>query len=287
MKADKSNKRFSLKHISVLRTLIIYLILIIFCLSVLMPFLIILFTSVKPLSEANHLPFTLLPETLDFSAYIEILTNKSIWRGLVNTLIIVVPVMFIGVVVSSIAAFAFAKLEFKGRDLLFSLLISSMMLPGVITMTPAYVLYDRIGWVNSWGPLMVPGLFGTASCIFFMRNYLMKIPNELIDAGKVDGLGNFRIFIRIVLPVIKPALIAQIILWFFAGYNDYFGPMLYIDSLNISTLQLLLQKLTEQQEGQIPIRMATCVFSLVPALIVYAFAQRSLIRGISLQGVKK
>lgn len=275
------------KYASIFRVILNYAILILFCILVLMPFGIILFTSMKPLSEANQLPFTFFPNEFDFSSYVEILTNKNVWRGLVNTLIVVVPVMFIGVFVSSLAAFAFAKLQFKGKNVLFSVLIASMMLPGVITMTPAYVLFDSIGWVNTWYPLMVPGMFGTAACIFFMRNYLMKIPNELIDAGKVDGLSNFKIFMKIIMPLIKPALIAQIILWFFAGYNDYFGPMIYLDSKNIFTLQLFLTNFSDQHVGDIPTNMATCVFSLIPALTVYAFAQKALVRGISLQGVKK
>ena len=275
------------KYASIFRVILNYAILILFCILVLMPFGIILFTSMKPLSEANQLPFTFFPNEFDFTSYVEILTNKNVWRGLVNTLIVVVPVMFIGVFVSSLAAFAFAKLQFKGKNVLFSVLIASMMLPGVITMTPAYVLFDSIGWVNTWYPLMVPGMFGTAACIFFMRNYLMKIPNELIDAGKVDGLSNFKIFMKIIMPLIKPALIAQIILWFFAGYNDYFGPMIYLDSKNIFTLQLFLTNFSDQHVGDIPTNMATCVFSLIPALTVYAFAQKALVRGISLQGVKK
>ena len=280
-------RKHSFKHISILRSILTYVILLIFCVLVLMPFGIILFTSMKPLNEANQLPFTFFPNEFDFSSYIEILSNKNVWRGLVNTLIVVVPVMFIGVFVSSLAAYAFAKLKFKGKNILFSILIASMMLPGVITMTPAYVLFDKIGWVNTWYPLMVPGMFGTAACIFFMRNYLVRIPNELIDAGKVDGLSNFSIFLRIVLPIIKPAIVAQIILWFFAGYNDYFGPMIYLDSQNIFTLQLFLTTFADQHVGDITTNMATCVFSLIPALVVYAFAQKALIRGISLQGVKK
>ena len=166
------------KYASIFRVILNYAILILFCILVLMPFGIILFTSMKPLSEANQLPFTFFPNEFDFSSYVEILTNKNVWRGLVNTLIVVVPVMFIGVFVSSLAAFAFAKLQFKGKNVLFSVLIASMMLPGVITMTPAYVLFDSIGWVNTWYPLMVPGMFGTAACIFFMRNYLMKEVDE-------------------------------------------------------------------------------------------------------------
>jgi multiple sugar transport system permease protein len=195
--------------------------------------------------------------------------------------------MFAGVFVSSLAAFAFAKLDFKGKKVIFSLLLGSMMLPGVITMTPAYVLYDAIGWTDSWLPLMVPGLFGTASCIFFMRNYLVRVPDALIDAGKMAGLSMFGIFRKIVLPIIKPALVAQIILWFFAGYNDYLGPMLYLSTENNFNLQLALKNMITQYETRPTVMMASCIFALIPALAIYGFAQKSLITGISLQGVKK
>ena len=220
-----------------------YIILLIACAIVLLPFLIVISTSFKTDVEANTFPFHLIPEQFSLHAYQIVLTNSRVWLGLVNTLIIVMPVMFVGVFVSSLAAFAFAKLEFKGKGLIFSLLLGSMMLPGVITMTPAYVLYDAIGWTDSWLPLMVPGLFGTASCIFFMRNYLVRVPNALIDAGKMAGLSYFGIFYKIILPIIKPALVAQIILWFFAGYNDYFGPMLYLSTETNFNLQLVLKNM--------------------------------------------
>ena len=131
------------------------------------------------------------------------------------------------------------------------------------------------------------GLFGTASCIFFMRNYLSKVPNALIDAGKMAGLSNFGIFVKIVVPIIKPALVAQVILWFFAGYNDYFGPMLYLSTETNFNLQLILKNIVSQYEGQPAVMMSSCIVSLVPALIIYAIAQKQLINGISMQGVRK
>ena len=217
----KASNYFKRKRSAILKSVLAYVVLILACLIVLLPFTIVVSTSFKTDVEANTFPFKLIPEVFSIDAYIEVFSNSRIWLGLINTLIIVLPVMVVGVLVSSLAAFAFAKLEFKGKNIIFSLLLGSMMLPGVITMTPAYVLYDAIGWTDSWLPLMVPGLFGTASCIFFMRNYLVRVPNALIDAGKMAGLSMFGIFRKIVLPIIKPALVAQIILWFFAGYNDY------------------------------------------------------------------
>lgn len=264
-----------------------YIILIFACLLVLFPFMIIVSTSFKTLAEAQHLPFTFFPEEFVFDSYNEILHDTKVWRGLLNTLIIVVPVMFVGVFVSSLAAFAFSKLNFKGKEVLFSILLGSMMLPGVITMTPAYVIYDYLGLTDTFFPLMVPGLFGTAACTFFMRNYMSKLPKELIESGKVDGLNNFQIFVKIILPIIKPAIVAQVILWFFAGYNDYFGPMLYLNTQENYTLQLVLTNISSQASANMPKIMATCIVSLIPALIVYAIFQKQLINGISLNGVKK
>ena len=229
----------------------------------------------------------MIPKEFSVDAYLSTLSDKRVWLGLRNTLIVVCPIMLIGVFVSSLAAYSFAKIRFKGKNILFSLILGSMMLPGVITMTPAYVIYDYIGWTDSWAPLMVPGLFGTASCIFFMRQFISKIPDEVIESAKVDGLGHFGTFLRIIFPLIIPAVIAQVILWFFAGYNDYFGPMLYLDTTNKFTLQLVLQNISSQADGNMPKVMATCVISLIPALIVYAFAQKSLLKGIALEGIKK
>ena len=195
--------------------------------------------------------------------------------------------MIVGVFISSLAAYAFAKINFKGKDLLFSLILGSMMLPGVITMTPAFVLYDMIGWTDTFLPLMVPGLFGTASCIFFMRQFISKIPNEVIESAKVDGLGHFQTFVKIIFPMIIPAVIAQVILWFFTGYNDYFGPMIYLNSQDNFTLQLVLQNMASQADGNMPKVMSTCIVSLIPALIIYAIAQKALLKGIALEGIKK
>ena len=264
-----------------------YIILSIASLLVLIPFFVILSTSFKSITEAQTLPFYMIPKEFSIDAYLSTLSDKRVWLGLRNTLIVVCPIMLIGVFVSSLAAYSFAKIRFKGKNILFSLILGSMMLPGVITMTPAYVIYDYIGWTDSWAPLMVPGLFGTASCIFFMRQFISKIPDEVIESAKVDGLGHFGTFLRIIFPLIIPAVIAQVILWFFAGYNDYFGPMLYLDTTNKFTLQLVLQNISSQADGNMPKVMATCVISLIPALIVYAFAQKSLLKGIALEGIKK
>ena len=277
----------SITQSNIISKIIAYVVLTIASLLVLIPFLIILSTSFKSIQDAQTYPFTFIPREFDLSGYTTTIQDKKVWIGLKNTLIVVCPIMLAGVFVSSLAAYSFAKIRFKGKDILFSLILGSMMLPGVITMTPAYVIYDYIGWTDSWAPLMVPGLFGTASCIFFMRQFISKIPDEVIESAKMDGLGHFGTFLRIIFPMIIPAVVAQVILWFFAGYNDYFGPMLYLDTTSKQTLQLVLNNIAAQNVGNEPKIMATCVISLVPALVIYGVAQKSLLKGIALEGIKK
>lgn len=281
----KTNK--SIKKNEKISKIIAYIVLAFASLTVLFPFFVIFSTSFKSITEAQTLPFYFIPKEFNFDAYISTLEDKRVWIGLKNTLIVVCPIMLIGVFVSSLAAYSFAKIRFKGKNLLFSIILGSMMLPGVITMTPAYVIYDYLYLTDTWAPLMVPGLFGTASCIFFMRQFISKIPDEVIESAKVDGLGHFGTFVRIIFPMIIPAVIAQVILWFFAGYNDYFGPMLYLDSDEKFTLQLVLQNIAAQSDGNVPKVMATCIISLIPALVVYGFAQKALLKGIALEGIKK
>ena len=282
MKINRKTK----KRNKVLGDILAYAVLIFACLLVIIPFLVILSTSLKTIDDID-LPFNFIPEEITFDAYISTLNDSRVWKGLINTLIVVCPVMIVGVFVSSLAAYAFAKINFKGKDLLFSLILGSMMLPGVITMTPAYVLYDLIGWTDTFLPLMIPGLFGTASCIFFMRQFISKIPNEVIESAKVDGLGHFQTFIKIIFPMMIPAVVAQIILWFFAGYNDYFGPLIYLQSQDNFTLQRVLQNIASQADANMPKVMSTCIISLIPALIIYAVAQKALLKGIALEGIKK
>ena len=142
-------------------------------------------------------------------------------RGFLNTLAYVLPPTLCGLFASALAAFAFAKLNFKGKNLLFGLLLITMLIPGTIMLTPTYVIYDLIGWTDSPLPLIIPGMFGAAACVFFMRQFISGIPDSVVEAAKIDGVGYFGIFIKIIIPLSVPALIAQGLLGFIGGYNDY------------------------------------------------------------------
>ncbi len=257
------------------------------CLGVLLPFFVILSTSFKTYIDSVKVPFRFFRGYIDFTGYKEVFQMPSLYSGLGNTLLIVLPIMFVGVFTSLLSAFAFAKMRFRAKSAMFAVLMFSMMLPGVITMTPAYIVYDWIGWTDSFLPLMIPNAFGTVACTFFLRQYFYTIPNEMLEAAEIDGLGKFGSFIRIMIPLAKPAIIAQMVLWFIAGYNDYFGPMLYLNTESKYTLQLVLRLMTGSAESNWPKIMACCVITMIPMLVLYFVAQKQLIEGIASTGLKE
>lgn len=277
---------FSQKERAVLISVLATLLLLIACFSVLMPFSVIVSTSLKTYPDSVKVPFTFFPGYVTFKAYGEVFKTPTVWTGLVNTLVVVVPIMLIGVFTSALSAFAFAKIPFKNKGFMFAVLMFSMMMPGVITMTPAYVIYDNIYWTDTYLPLMIPNAFGTAACVFYLRQYFHGIPGELLEAAELDGLGRFGVFLRIMLPLSMPALIAQMILWFISGYNDYFGPMLYLNTESKYTLQLVLNLMTGSADSNMPKVMACCVVTMVPILILYFAAQKQFIEGIVMTGLK-
>lgn len=277
----------SKRQIDVLCKVLAYIVLIFACIIVLAPFSIVVATSLQTYADSVKVPFKFFRGYFNFEYYGEILSDKDIYRGLMNTLIVVVPIMFIGTFMSALSAFAFAKIRFKGKVAMFTTLMFSMMLPGIITMVPAYVIYDMLGFTDTFVPLMLPNAFGTAACVFYLRQYFKGFPDELIEASELDGLSKFGSFTRIILPLSKPAIVAQLILWFIAGYNDYFGPMLYLNTKEKYTLQLILHLMTGSAESRWPKIMSASVIIMIPVLLIYLFCQKYFIEGITMSGIKE
>ena len=153
-------------------------------------------------------------------------------------------------------------------------------------LTPAYLIYDALNWVDTPLPLMIPGMFGSATCVFFMRQFYAGIPDSLIEAAKLDGMGYFKIFWKIMVPLSVPALFAQGILGFIGGYNDYFGPYLYLHEPKWYTLQIFLTEFSGSYSSKIPTIMAGSIVALIPALLIYVVAQKYFIEGIATSGMK-
>jgi multiple sugar transport system permease protein len=250
------------------------------------PFLWMLSTSLKEQGAIFEMPPKWIPEHFEWSNYRIVLTEANLLHGFMNTLFVIIPPTLLGLFTSSLAAYAFARLKFPARNVLFILLLATMMIPGVVTMIPSFIVYKTIGWVDSWLPLMIPGMFGAAAAVFFMRQFFMTIPSELEDAAKMDGLGSFRIFIQIMLPLSMPALVSQGILGFLGGYNDFLGPLIYINSPEKFTLQLVLASFQGYYNAQWTYIMAGSVLALIPTVLLFFFAQRYFVEGISMTGMK-
>lgn len=286
-------KRVSKKIIS-------YAILIIFTLIYLIPFYIVLITSFKADNQiATQNPFIWFPtgEQLGFEGYSNIFTmytsfetgESLITIGLRNTIMIMVPVVLVGMFSSSIAAYAYAKLKFKGKKLMFGILMLSMMLPSIILLIPSYFIYDNMGITVDmpFFPLIVPPMFGSATCVFFLKGYYESIPNDLLDSAKMDGLGYFSTFCRVIVPLAKPAIFAQALLGTVAVYNDYLLPLTYLVNEKDYILQIALQMFSTGNNDNLPTVMAGAVISILPILILYFCLQKYFIAGLTTSGIKR
>ncbi|MFC5468157.1 carbohydrate ABC transporter permease [Cohnella suwonensis] len=274
------------KSSSLFTNIIVYALLILGGTTMAVPFLWMLSTSLKPDGEVFTYPPQWIPSSFAWDNYRTIFTEGHIVRGFSNTMLVVVPTLIIGLFVCALSAYAYAKLRFPGRDKLFMTLVGTLVIPGAVMMIPAFIMFKSFGWTDSWKPLVIPGMFGAPMTIFFLRQFIKQLPDELDDAAKIDGMNPFGIFVRIILPLTKPALITQGILSFNAGYNDFLGPLIYLNTPEKYTLQLELASFSSYYVTEWTLLMAAAVVALVPTLILFAFAQRFLIEGIAMTGIK-
>ncbi|WP_081780401.1 carbohydrate ABC transporter permease [Exiguobacterium sp. RIT341] len=252
------------------------------------PLLWMVSTSLKSKDEVFSLPPVWIPTDISFNKYMEIWNMGPLLSGISNSLIVALSVTIVGTFTSSLAAFAFAKLNFRGKNKIFLLLFASVMIPYPVLMIPQFMMFSEIGWIDTLLPLIVPGLFGNIFMIFFLRQFLNSIPNSIIEAAKIDGCSYFQIFYKIVFPLIKPAVAAQLILWFMAIWNDYLGPILYLNSPEKQTLQLVIANFNASYaiQSDYPLIMAASVVALLPMLIVFMIFQKQIIESIAISGVK-
>lgn len=245
-------------------------------------------TSVKEKSDVFALPPVWIPEVFDFSKYKEIWEAGPLLSGIKNSLIISLSVTIVGSFTSSLAAFAFAKLRLKNKNMIFLLLLSAMMIPYPSLMIPQFSMFASIGWVDTLLPLIIPPIFGNIVMVFFLRQYLINVPNAVIEAAKIDGTSFFGIFIRIIVPLIKPAIAAQFILWFMAVWNDYLAPIIYLNSPDKLTIQLVIANFnaTYAIQTDYPLIMAASIIALLPMLVIFLVFQKQIIESIAISGVK-
>lgn len=280
----------SLKKKRLIQHIIVYILIALGSIFFLLPFFWMLSTSFKEYDEIFQIPITFIPKKIIFTNYKEVFNANeyvNILVGFRNTLIIVIPSTIIGCLTAALAAFAFAKIKFPGRDIIFFALVATMAIPGIILMIPSYILFSKIHWTNTWLPLMIPGMFGGAGAIFFTRQFMKGIPHELEEAARVDGLSWWGIFLKIELPLSKPIIISNFLFGFIGGYNDWLGPTLYLNGDSKSkTLQQMIAMLNDTFGTRWGVQMAGSCLALIPTLIIFILCQKFFIEGVSLTGGK-
>jgi ABC-type glycerol-3-phosphate transport system permease component len=243
-------------------------------------------TSLKNPGDIFLFPPTWVPDPIRWQNYVEAMTKANFGRYFLNTAFITL-VDIVGKTMScALVAFAFARLRWWGRDVLFIVMISTLMLPQQVTLIPQFVLYKELGWVDTFLPLIVPNFFGGPFFTFLLRQFFLSIPTELDDAARIDGCSSWGVFWRIILPLSTPALMMVAIFVFNFTWNDFFGPLIYLHSRNNYTISLGLQAFQTQAGPEWHLIMAASLVAMLPVLLLFFLGQRYFIQGVVFSGVK-
>ncbi|MEE0896429.1 MAG: carbohydrate ABC transporter permease [Acutalibacteraceae bacterium] len=276
-----SNKRIRKR----VRNVVSYFFLVLFSFLFLFPIFCLFLQSVLPDEELYQ--FTLFPAYFNFQPYKTALSDLTLFKYLLNTLVLVILNILGSSVMSSVTAFGLSKVKFKGQDLVFSLILATVFLPSTVTSIPLYAMYLKMGWTTTNYPLWVPLLFGGGAMnIFLMRQFMRGIPKTYTEAAILDGASNFHIYLHIVLPLIKPIFIYLSVQTFFGVWNDFQGPLMYLEDDSQYTLSLALYLEYGQTNDPINLTMAVGVLMMVPCAALFAIFQKQLMEGVSTVGIK-
>ena len=251
----------------------------------LVPLLWMVSASFMPAGEATVFPPRLLPRVFSLEHYAALFTRLDLARHLWNSTFVSVGATLISLLVNGMAGYAFAKLRFKGRDRVFRVLLAALVIPAQVGMLPLFLLLQKIGLVNTLAGVMVPGLASVFG-IFLIRQYALSVPDELLDAARMDGAGEFRIFWTIVVPLLKPILVTLAAFTFLSMWNDFMWPLIVLTDDRNYTLPVALANLVGEHVQDTELMMAGSVLTVLPALIVFLFLQRAYVRGVLVGGVK-
>ena len=252
-----------------------------------LPFAWLVSTSLKSQAQVFTYPPEWIPDPILWSNYREALTAFPFGKYVRNTLIISGFNVVGTLLTASLAAYGFARLRFSGRDFLFMMLLTTLMLPYAVILIPRYIEFRELGWLDSWLPLIVPNWFGgTAFYVFLLRQFFRTIPRELSDAAKIDGASELRIYWQIILPLARPALVVVAIFTFLEHWNDFLGPLIYLQSPDKFTVALGLSSFKGLFSTQWAYLMAASTVMTLPTIVLFFAAQRYFVRGIVLTGIK-
>lgn len=249
-----------------------------------LPFLWMLSTSLKEPREVFHYPPIWIPSRIAWQNYVKTVSIMPFGRFYINSFVVAASVTVLQILTSSLAAFAFARLRFKGRDGLFLLYLATLMVPFQVTMIPNFILMRYLGWYDSYQALILPPAFSAFST-FLMRQYFLSIPMDLDEAARMDGASSFRIYLQVIMPLSGPAIAALTIFIFLGSWNDFLWPLVITNSLEMRTLPVGLSMFQSQYTVQWHLLMAGSVIALVPVLVIYVVAQRWFVQGVTLSGM--
>jgi multiple sugar transport system permease protein len=257
----------------------------------LFPFYWMILNSFKQPLDIFKVPVDLFTTNLSFDSYKAVFSygDGLIWKAFLNSFLIATLSTLGTLFTSSLAAFAFAKLHFKGEKLWYGLFVSTLMVPGQVTLLPLFMVFSSIGWTDTFLPLIVPGVMINTYGVFLLRSFMVSLPGELLDAAKVDGCGYFRTYWNIVLPLSKAALVTLGLFSFIGSWNNYFGQLIYLTNENLITMPLFIAGLKEThmtgiEWGRI---MAASTLSILPIGIIYLSCQKYFVQGIATTGMKE
>ncbi len=270
---------------SPLGTLSIYVLLIFGSLLMFVPVLWIALSSFKNLSEIYMSPPTFFPKLWIFSNYTEAIAQFPFLRYLWNSVYVTVSATVITLLINSMAAFALSKYKFPGRDVIFVLMLATLMIPVRVIMLPVYMMIAKLGMANTLAGIIIPPS-ATPTGVFILRQYMLTIPDELIDAAKIDGAGHLQIYARIIMPLATPALAVLTVFSVMWRWNDFMWPLIVINKEKLFTLQLALARFRGELVTDWNYVLAMTVLSILPIAFVFVFMQRYLVRGIASTGLK-
>jgi multiple sugar transport system permease protein len=268
-----------------LKTISIHTVLIVGAFIMTMPFIWMTLTSLKSLGEALRIPPTIIPENLKLSNYVDVFTSLPFGTFFINTIIVTVVIVLGQILFCSMAGYAFARIVFPGRNILFVLFLSILMIPQQAFLIPQYLLVENLGLLNSLTALILPGLF-SAFGTFLMRQFFMTLPKELEESARIDGCNHFQIFWRIMLPLAKPGLLALTIVTVLSSWKSLMWPIIVNTSVDKMPLSAGLAYLEGQYVTDYPLLMTGALLALWPIIIIFVLLQRHFIEGISFTGSK-
>ena len=251
-----------------------------------LPFFWMLMTSLKAPVELMKWPPGWFPDTFRWQNYEEAVTYIPFFRYVGNTMVITLG-SIVGVLISCpMVAYGFSHINWPGRDVLFVVMLMTIMIPFPVTMLPLYVLFARIGWINTYLPLVLPLFFGVPFYIFLLRQFFMTIPGELTDAARIDGASEPRIYLQLILPLTKPALATVVLFQFLSSWSDFLAPLLYLRDSDMFTIAVGLQMFHSEHDTEFHLLMAASTALTVPIIVIFYLVQRTFIQGITLTGLQ-